>query len=715
MEVLQKKPPFIVGIVRHHIYSPVSSTDDKSTVGASVAPKEKKKTVVQGHTNSNTIKGITKATEKRLLAKAAKDELKQKSLATSVFTKKSDHNRRDSFAPSNHKFNPPAGLPKILFGEVKIEDGPSNENNIFIHDKLTETTDQEPFRCNSNSIEAITLKMSSDEQETSDSSREKQANLMVETISNGNNVHETLLTAVKKENCSKDLTSFPKCPKNTEDNIKTNEQENSDLCQVSDLIDKLAIKGAIMKNPDVPMEKKYTVEYFERVWKEEKHRLQKLCEEWTKIQSQDDIKEDIRCQINQAVGQTTMLIKEKFKQFYGLILDCERKDGNVLISCTDLHGFWDTMYIEVKDCDSRFAKLEKLRARCWQEDQSSSAISTRPKEKIVIKKRSVPVRKSSLQSIISFDIKKKMAKIQVNIKQKRSLQEITSVSNDQCITPCITNKRALSVHRRNSNLSHKERFLEVSNGMYTSTPLPVNVTSQTSNQLSTPLITMKVSQLYNKSTMLLNDATLYITPEQTPRMSPIGKSERLVRSKSLRAELAYETDSKDNFTTMKSPDEKLELDQNSQVSSKKINKSNELHSNEHIHNEEKTNSGTNSSSARTVIEKSPNKKNSTFILSPYSTDLPKTPTESKSSVKESSSKKSSKIRSFGRSARHSIVIASSFKVPTTPNLPSTSRNASLKHDVRNSSSKMTPSTDRVSKKRNSSIKNKAILDIMHPN
>ncbi|TGZ32184.1 hypothetical protein DBV15_01069 [Temnothorax longispinosus] len=238
--------------------------------------------------------------------------------------------------------------------------------------------------------------------------------------------------------------------------------------------------------------------------------------------------------------------------------------------------------------------------------------------------------------------------------------------------------------------------------MCTSTPLPVNVTSQTSNQLSTPPITMKVSQLYNKSTMLLNDTTLYITPEQTPRMSPIGKSERLVRiSKSLRAELAYETDSKDNFTTMKSPDEKLELDQKSQVSSKKINKS-KLHSNEHIHNEGKSNSGTNSSSARTVIEKSSNKQNSIFILSPYSTDLSKTPTESKSSVKESSSKKSSKIRSFG-SARHSIVnkIASSFGIPTTPNLPSTSRNASLKHDVRNSSSKMTPSTDRVSKKRNS--------------
>ncbi|XP_024876691.1 uncharacterized protein LOC112457726 [Temnothorax curvispinosus] len=509
---------------------------------------------------------------------------------------------------------------------------------------------------------------------------------MVETISNGNNVHETLLTAVEKENCSKDLTSFPKCPKNTEDNIKTNEQENSDLCQVSDLFDKLAIKGATMKNPDVPMEKKYTVEYFERVWKEEQHRLQKLCEEWTKVQSQDDIKEDIRCQINQAIGQTTLLIKEKFKQFYGLILDCERKDGNVLISCTDLHGFWDTMYIEVKDCDSRFAKLEKLRARCWQEDQSSSAISTRPKEKIVIKKRSVPVRKSSLQSIISSDKEKNIAKIQVN-KQKKSSQEITSVSNDQCITPCMTNKRALSVHRRNSDLSHKGRFLELSTGMCTSTPLPVNV--------STPLITMKVSQLYNKSTMLLNDTTLYITPEQTPRMSPIEKSERLVRSKSLRTKLAYETDSKDNFTTMKSPDEKLELDQNSQVSSKKINKSNELHSNEHIHNEEKSNSGTNSSSssAQTVIEKSPNKNNSTFILSPYSTDLPKTPTESKSSVKESSSKKSSKIRSFG-SARHSTVnkIASSFGIPTTPNLPSTSRNASLKHDVRNSSSKMTPST-----------------------
>jgi len=94
------------------------------------------------------------------------------------------------------------------------------------------------------------------------------------------------------------------------------------------------------------------VQYFKRVLSEEKNRLQILCEKWTESQSQDDITEDIRYRIHQAIGQTILLIKEKFKQFYSLILDCERDDSDVLVTCMDLHGFWDMMYIEAKDCNS---------------------------------------------------------------------------------------------------------------------------------------------------------------------------------------------------------------------------------------------------------------------------------------------------------------------------------------------------------------------------
>lgn len=128
----QKKPPFVVGIVHHHIYSPVSRTTNVSGV-------ERNK-VVQAPKNSNIKKRVTKVTEKRLLAKGANVETKRKILATSVNKKsteissndkiESNINKRESFAPADHKFNPPAGLLKIsLFSEGDL----LNENNIYTY------------------------------------------------------------------------------------------------------------------------------------------------------------------------------------------------------------------------------------------------------------------------------------------------------------------------------------------------------------------------------------------------------------------------------------------------------------------------------------------------------------------------------------------------------------------------------------------------------
>lgn len=459
----------------------------------------------------------------------------------------------------------------------------------------------------------------------------------------------------------------------------------------SDLTDKLAIKDSMIENPAV--EEKYTVEYFEGALNKEKNRLKKLCEEWTEIQLQDDITEDIRYQINQAVGQTTMLITKKFKKFHDLILLCGRNNDGTLVTCMDLHGFWDTMYIEVKDCDSRFAKLEKLRARYWKEEQSSVAISIRPKEKIVTAKTVTPAGKSSLRASAFLSKKKKSAKIQDNEKNPR---KTINMNNNECITPYITSKRG-SIFTRSSNVTRNKRYLEISNYVYTSTPISVNATSNNSNQLSTPLIAMKVSQLYDKSIILFNDTTLQVTPEQTLRLSSGEKSERS-RSNSLRMKLARKTGLNDYLIMTKSFNKELHIDRNSETSSKKINRSDD--SNEHIR--EKSNSGTDSS-VQTVIEKTIYEKNSR--LSSSSIDTVKISTEDKRSVKGFSSNKSLKIKSFGRSPRHSIVdkIKSSVCIPDTVNISPISRKASLIRD-RNISSTITPSTDRVPKKRNSSIK-----------
>lgn len=48
-----------------------------------------------------------------------------------------------------------------------------------------------------------------------------------------------------------------------------------------------------------------------------------------------------------AVGQTRLLMKERFGQFSGLVDDCELGRGEKITTCTDLQGFWDMVFYQV--------------------------------------------------------------------------------------------------------------------------------------------------------------------------------------------------------------------------------------------------------------------------------------------------------------------------------------------------------------------------------
>lgn len=51
--------------------------------------------------------------------------------------------------------------------------------------------------------------------------------------------------------------------------------------------------------------------------------------------------------IRTAVGQTRLLIMERFRQFEGLVDNCEYKRGEKETTCTDLDGFWDMVSFQV--------------------------------------------------------------------------------------------------------------------------------------------------------------------------------------------------------------------------------------------------------------------------------------------------------------------------------------------------------------------------------
>lgn len=77
--------------------------------------------------------------------------------------------------------------------------------------------------------------------------------------------------------------------------------------------------------------------------------------------------------IDRDVGQTQLLINKKFKQFESLINDCEantKKEFKVIP--TDLEGFWDMLYIQIRNVHDRFDNLRKLRENGWRETSPAS-------------------------------------------------------------------------------------------------------------------------------------------------------------------------------------------------------------------------------------------------------------------------------------------------------------------------------------------------------
>lgn len=52
--------------------------------------------------------------------------------------------------------------------------------------------------------------------------------------------------------------------------------------------------------------------------------------------------------INVPVGQTRLLIHQKFVQFLNLIENFENKSAECLTTSLDLHGFWDLLQLQVR-------------------------------------------------------------------------------------------------------------------------------------------------------------------------------------------------------------------------------------------------------------------------------------------------------------------------------------------------------------------------------
>ncbi|NXL32652.1 DLGP5 protein, partial [Glaucidium brasilianum] len=154
-------------------------------------------------------------------------------------------------------------------------------------------------------------------------------------------------------------TTSLKEEKESESDEKTSIQRSNNLIPVSP--DATVLEP---KSDDV-REEEHGVGYFRNILQSETERLMSQCLQWDG-KFELDIPEDAKDLIRTTVGQTRLLIAERFKQFEGLVDNCEFKRGEKETTCTDLDGFWDMVNFQIKDVNKKFDNLKKLQDNEWQ-------------------------------------------------------------------------------------------------------------------------------------------------------------------------------------------------------------------------------------------------------------------------------------------------------------------------------------------------------------
>ncbi|NWI37394.1 DLGP5 protein, partial [Picathartes gymnocephalus] len=168
---------------------------------------------------------------------------------------------------------------------------------------------------------------------------------------------------------------------------------------------------ALAVKSDDTREQEHDVPYFRNILGTETERLLSQCLQW-EGNVELDIPEDAKDLIRTTVGQTRLLIGERFKQFEGLVDNCEFKRGEKETTCTDLDGFWDMVNFQVEDVNKKFDNLKKLQDNEWQPLDVPS--------KAVVKKKAVPsgVPKAKLEAAARTAARSRLASVKAAMRDK---------------------------------------------------------------------------------------------------------------------------------------------------------------------------------------------------------------------------------------------------------------------------------------------------------
>ncbi|KAM6360066.1 disks large-associated protein 5 isoform 2-T2 [Alca torda] len=250
--------------------------------------------------------------------------------------------RTRSFAPQNFVFQPLSGL-----ATYKVTPMTPSRANAFLTPDAFWDFSKSPL----NIIEK------------SNETKEQDLNLKSQVSPAGKDIQE------------QQTTTSLKGEKASESDEKTSIQRSSETIPASTDITALETKSDDMG------EEEHDVPYFRNILRSETERLMSQCLQWDG-KFELDIPEDAKDLIRTTIGQTRLLIAERFKQFEGLVDNCEFKQGEKETTCADLDGFWDMVNFQIEDVNKKFDNLKKLQDNEWQPLDVPS--------KAIVKKKTIP-------------------------------------------------------------------------------------------------------------------------------------------------------------------------------------------------------------------------------------------------------------------------------------------------------------------------------------
>ncbi|CAL4088249.1 unnamed protein product, partial [Meganyctiphanes norvegica] len=204
-----------------------------------------------------------------------------------------------------------------------------------------------------------------------------------------------------------------------------------------------------------------SITHFRNTVTSETEKITMTCKSWRELlTTSESLTEEIQGDINVAIGQADLLMKQRFGQFSRLIDQSENKTGEKEITCQDLDGFWFMVYPQVQDVYRKFLRLETLKNNKWVEEE----IAAPPTKISVVKKKPVAVltkpkplvsgKTGSASSSIRAHMlaaKKKLKEQQEKAQQEK--EKITQGSHSTTIHP-------KKINREFENINQNPNFLK---------------------------------------------------------------------------------------------------------------------------------------------------------------------------------------------------------------------------------------------------------------